>query len=78
MLSMDFIKANRVTVERAIRDKGVELDLRQLLTLDAGVRAPGIAAYSEGLAEALGDGVDVVRPPGGLLSRTVWRERHRA
>jgi glycosyltransferase involved in cell wall biosynthesis len=44
--------------------------------LDAGVRAPGIAAYSEGLAEALGD-VELVRPPGGLLSRLVWRERHR-
>src|SRR3982751_592715 len=38
MLSLDFIKANRETVERAIRDKGVELDLRELLTLDAEVR----------------------------------------
>ena len=44
--------------------------------LDAGVRAPGIAAYSEGLAASLGD-VELVRPPGGLLSRLVWRERHR-
>jgi seryl-tRNA synthetase len=39
MLSMDFIKANRETVSQAIRDKGVELDLDQLLALDAGVRA---------------------------------------
>jgi len=39
MLSLDFIKANRETVERAIRDKGVELDLDRLLALDAEVRA---------------------------------------
>ena len=38
MLAMDFIKANRETVERAIRDKGVNLDLGQLLDLDAEVR----------------------------------------
>ncbi len=39
MLSLDFIKANRETVERAIRDKGVGLDLDDLLELDAQVRA---------------------------------------
>jgi len=39
MLALDFIKANRETVERAIRDKGVELDLDQLLALDNAVRA---------------------------------------
>ena len=39
MLSMDFIKANREAVECAIRDKGVDLDLGQLLTLEAEVRA---------------------------------------
>ena len=39
MLGLDFVKANRETVERAIRDKGVELDLERLLTLDAEVRA---------------------------------------
>jgi seryl-tRNA synthetase len=39
MLALDFIKANRETVERAIRDKGVELDLDALLSLDAEVRA---------------------------------------
>ncbi len=39
MLSMDFLKANRETVERAIRDKGVDLDLGQLLALGAEVRA---------------------------------------
>jgi seryl-tRNA synthetase len=39
MLAMDFIKTNRETVERAIRDKGVELDLDALLALDANVRA---------------------------------------
>ncbi|MES2327253.1 MAG: serine--tRNA ligase [Pseudomonadota bacterium] len=38
MLALDFVKANRGTVERAIRDKGVELDLDQLLALDSGVR----------------------------------------
>jgi seryl-tRNA synthetase len=38
MLALDFIKANRETVERAIRDKGVELDLDQLLALDTSVR----------------------------------------
>ncbi|MFL6802054.1 MAG: serine--tRNA ligase [Sphingomicrobium sp.] len=39
MLALDFIKANRDTVEKAIRDKGVELDLGTLLGLDAEVRA---------------------------------------
>jgi seryl-tRNA synthetase len=38
MLAMDFVKANRETVERAIRDKGVDLDLGQLLSLDAETR----------------------------------------
>ena len=38
MLALDFVKTNRETVERAIRDKGVELDLETLLTLDAEVR----------------------------------------
>jgi len=38
MLSMDFVKANRETVERAIRDKGVDLDLDALLALDGEVR----------------------------------------
>ncbi len=36
---MDFIKANRDTVERAIRDKGVRLDLDQLLALDGEARS---------------------------------------
>ncbi|HVJ71581.1 MAG TPA: serine--tRNA ligase [Sphingomicrobium sp.] len=39
MLAMDFIKANRDTVERAIRDKGVSLDLDQLLALDVEARS---------------------------------------
>ena len=39
MLAMDFIKANRETVEKAIRDKGVGLDLDALLALEADVRA---------------------------------------
>ena len=39
MLAMDFIKAERETVERAIRDKGVVLDVGALLALDADVRA---------------------------------------
>ena len=39
MLALDFIKSNRETVERAMRDKGVELDLDALLTLDAEIRA---------------------------------------
>jgi seryl-tRNA synthetase len=39
MLAMDFVKANREAVERAIRDKGVDLDLEVLLTLDSEVRA---------------------------------------
>ena len=38
MLALDFIKANRDTVERAIHDKGVELDLDELLALDTAVR----------------------------------------
>ncbi len=39
MLALDFVKANRETVDRAIRDKGVELDLDALLALDSEVRA---------------------------------------
>jgi len=39
MLAMDFIKSNRADVERAIRDKGVELDLDALLSLDGEARA---------------------------------------
>jgi seryl-tRNA synthetase len=39
MLGMDFVKANRDAVERAIRDKGVNLELESLLTLDDEVRA---------------------------------------
>jgi seryl-tRNA synthetase len=38
MLALDYIKANRDTVERAIRDKGVDLHLDALLALDAEVR----------------------------------------
>ena len=38
MLALEFVKANRETVERAIRDKGVNLDLDALLALDAEVR----------------------------------------
>lgn len=39
MLALDFVKANRETVERALRDKGVKLDLDDLLALDTQVRA---------------------------------------
>ncbi|HEY4070287.1 MAG TPA: serine--tRNA ligase [Sphingomicrobium sp.] len=39
MLAMDFVKANRETVERAIRDKGVALNLDDLLGLDTQIRA---------------------------------------
>ena len=39
MLALDFVKANRETVERAIRDKGVHLNLGDLLALDTQVRA---------------------------------------
>src|SRR5438445_11218200 len=47
MLALDFVKANRETVERAIRDKGMELDLEALLALDAAVR--GLKTEIEGL-----------------------------
>jgi seryl-tRNA synthetase len=39
MLALDFVRANRETVERAIRDKGVALNLDDLLALDTQVRA---------------------------------------
>ncbi len=39
MLGLDFIKANREAVEKAIRDKGVVLDLDALLALDGEGRA---------------------------------------
>src|SRR6478672_4029582 len=38
MLGLDFVKANRDTVERAIRDKGLDLDLRKLLELQEETR----------------------------------------
>ena len=39
MLAMDFIKSNRADVERAIRDKGVDVDIDSLLALDGEARA---------------------------------------
>ena len=39
MLAMDFIKSNRADVERAIRDKGVDVDLDTLLGLEGEARA---------------------------------------
>ena len=39
MLSLDFVKANRETVERALREKGVTLNVADLLSLDTQVRA---------------------------------------
>src|SRR6266404_5192659 len=39
MVALDFVRANRETVERAIRDKGVNVDLDDLLALDTQVRA---------------------------------------
>jgi seryl-tRNA synthetase len=39
MLGVDFIKANRESVERAIEVKGVKLDLGAILSLDTDVRA---------------------------------------
>ena len=39
MLGIDFIKANRDAVERAIEVKNVSLDLKQILALDSEVRA---------------------------------------
>jgi seryl-tRNA synthetase len=39
MLALDFVRANRDTVERAIREKGANLDLDDLLALDTKVRA---------------------------------------
>ena len=38
MLGLDFIKANRAAVDNAVRDKGVDLDLDELLGLDGEVR----------------------------------------
>jgi len=39
MLGIDFIKANRDVVERAVRDKGATVDLGQVLALDTEIRA---------------------------------------
>jgi seryl-tRNA synthetase len=39
MLALDFVRANRDTVERAMRDKGVALSLDELLALDTQIRA---------------------------------------
>jgi seryl-tRNA synthetase len=39
MLALDFVRTNREAVERAIRDKGVSLDLDDMLALDTQVRA---------------------------------------
>ena len=38
MLGLDYIKANRDAVEKAIADKGVGIDLTEVLTLDGDVR----------------------------------------
>jgi seryl-tRNA synthetase len=47
MLGMDFVKANRETVARAIEVKGVDVDLDALLALDSDVR--GLKTEIEGL-----------------------------
>jgi seryl-tRNA synthetase len=39
MLALDFVRSNRETVEKAIRDKGVDLDLGALLAIEAQVRS---------------------------------------
>ncbi|MEO8141307.1 MAG: aminoacyl--tRNA ligase-related protein, partial [Sphingomicrobium sp.] len=39
MLDMNFIKTNRATVDQAIRDKGVKLDVDALLALDGEARS---------------------------------------
>jgi len=39
MLALDFVRSNRESVERAIRDKGVNVDLDDLLALDTQIRA---------------------------------------
>ena len=39
MLALDFVRSNRETVEQAIRDKGVDLDLEALLAIEAEVRS---------------------------------------
>ncbi len=39
MLALDFVRSNRETVERAMRDKGVALSLDDLLALDTQIRA---------------------------------------
>ena len=52
MLALDFVKANRETVERAIRDKGVDLDLGSLLAL--GLLLAGVAAACVLLAQSPG------------------------
>jgi seryl-tRNA synthetase len=39
MLALDFVRANRETIERAMRDKGVALSLDELLALDTQIRA---------------------------------------
>ena len=50
MLSLPFVRENRDTVERAILDKGLSLDLQRLLELDEAVRA-GKRALDELRAE---------------------------
>jgi len=47
MLAMDFIKANRGTVDRAIRVKGVDLALDALLALE--VEARGLKTETDQL-----------------------------
>ncbi|MEO6255407.1 MAG: serine--tRNA ligase [Sphingomicrobium sp.] len=47
MLGIEFVKANRDAVEGAIRDKGVALDLDQLMALESEVR--GLKTRIEGL-----------------------------
>lgn len=39
MLALDFVRDNVATVERAIRDKGVDLDLSAMLAIDSDVRS---------------------------------------
>jgi len=59
MLSMDFIKRNRADVERAIRDKGVKVDLDALLFLDFELR--GLKQKVEVLRSERNDYSDMIK-----------------
>jgi seryl-tRNA synthetase len=79
MLALDFVKANRETVERAIRDKNVDLDLDDLLGLDSQMRGlkrqiDELRAERNKVSDKFRTAADAEKPELGKLGKDLGRQ----